>query len=231
MESKDRQPKEPSEPSFEQLSRFADEDLMRHLKAGHNDALAVLFDRYHRLILSVAFRILRDVSEAEDVMQSIFLEIWKAAGQFDASRGTTKVWLLQYAYHRSMNRRQYLSRRGFYDKGQVDDGESNPAETPLETSRPGQLACPEIYSLVHRGLDSLNHPQRRTLKLAHFEGMSLKEIAQYTGESLGNVRHYYYRGLSRLRALLLGGNGRRSGKGPQRAKQEIVGRGAADAEV
>src|SRR5204863_3181836 len=84
-------------------------------------ALAVLFDRYQRLIFKVALKILRDSGEAEDVMQSVFLEIMRVATQFDPQRGSTKVWLLQYAYHRSMNRRQLLIIRHFYDNADISD--------------------------------------------------------------------------------------------------------------
>ena len=120
MELVNGRPKEPCGLGFEELCRLSDPDLIAHLKDGHIDALAVLFDRYHRLILSVAFKILRDPSEAEDVMQSVFLEIHRVAGQFEAARGSAKVWLLQYAYHRSMNRREYLKVRGFYARDQQE---------------------------------------------------------------------------------------------------------------
>lgn len=108
---------EPCGLTFARLGQLTDEEIMAHVQAGHDDALTVLFDRYHRLVVSVAFKILRDLGEAEDVTQIVFLEIYKAAAQFDPSRGTTKVWLMQYAYHRSMNRRLYLKRRKFYDQG------------------------------------------------------------------------------------------------------------------
>src|SRR5579871_2886690 len=107
-------PKEPCGLGFDGLSKLADAQLLAHLTAGHNDALAILFDRYHRLVLSVAFKILRDPAEAEDVMQSVFLEIYRVASQFEESRGSAKVWLLLYAYHRSMNRREYLKVRGLF---------------------------------------------------------------------------------------------------------------------
>ena len=81
--------------------------------------LKTIFDRYHRLVLSVALKILRDVGEAEDLMQTVFLEIFKSAAQFDPSRGTLKVWILQYAYHRGMNRRQYLNIRNFYSNSDI----------------------------------------------------------------------------------------------------------------
>src|SRR6266852_9285241 len=102
--------------SYGELARLSDEALMLHLSTGHHDALAVLFDRYHRLVLNVALRILRDTGEAEDLMQSVFLEIFHTAAQFDPAKGATKVWILQYAYHRSFNRREYLNLRGLYER-------------------------------------------------------------------------------------------------------------------
>ncbi len=227
MGSVEGPPNEPCGQSFEQLSRLTDTDLMAHLRAGHNDALAVLFERYHRLILSVAHKILRNPAEAEDVMQSVFLEIYKVAGQFDASRGTAKVWLLQYAYHRSMNRREYLKLRGFYDRGQVEPRTPNPAEISAGNVAPGLLTLPEARCLVREGLESLNHSQRSVIHMAYFEDMPLKEIANKTGESLGNVRHHYYRALHRLRSLLLHSEANRNG----RTSNQVARQGAIDVEV
>ena len=68
--------KEPCDLSFEGLRSLADEVVIAHLRAGHGDALGVLFDRYHRLVLHVALKILHDVGEAEDVMQNVFMEIY-----------------------------------------------------------------------------------------------------------------------------------------------------------
>ncbi len=213
---------EPCGLTFAQLDRLTDEDLMVHLQAGHDDALAVIFERYHRLILSVALRILRDEGEAQDEVQAIFLEIYKVAGQFEASRGNTKIWLLQYAYHRSMNRRKYLQRRRFYD--QTSEILPDIVDTACFVSGTGLLARLEVRNLVREGLESLNHAQRKTLEMSYFDGMTLREIADQTGESLDNVRHHYYRGLSRLRSLLLTTN--RSGNGDMKAT--LVRRGVID---
>ncbi len=208
IESAEMRPrvKEPCGLSFAQLCKLSDENVLAHVEAGHDDALAVLFDRYHRLILSVALKTLRDLGEAEDVTQAVFLEIYKAAAQFDPARGTTKVWLLQYAYHRSVNRREYLKRRKFYeteDLEQVDRGlleRSQPAVIGSNT-----LTFQELRRLVRQALETLNQRQKRTIQLAYFEGMSLNDIAEHTGESLGNVRHNYYRGLQRLRSVVRDG--------------------------
>ena len=114
-----------------ELKRLPDESLMAHLQAGHADVLAIIFDRYYRLVLSVAMKILRDLGEAEDLMQSVFLEIFKSAVQFDPARGTLKVWILQFVYHRGMSRRQYLNLRNFYNNAEISEYE-------------GELQAPEV---------------------------------------------------------------------------------------
>ena len=225
------QPKEPCGLGFEQLGKLADPDLIAHLKAGHNDALAVLFDRYHRLILSVAFKILRDPAEAEDVMQSVFLELYRVAGQFEAERGSAKVWLLQYAYHRSMNRREYLKLRGFYSRDQQERSQANPAQIPTREAAPQLLTFPEVRCMVREAMESLNHSQQAVLHMAYFEDMPLKDIALSTGESLGNVRHHYYRALRRLRSLFLPGNTGRNNNRTRESPFEIASRGSIDVET
>src|SRR6516225_6610637 len=95
---------EPATSAFVPIPNMTDEDVMEQLRQGHPDALPILFDRFYRLVLKVALRILRDKGEAEDVTQDIFLEIFNKADQFDRSRGTAKIWILQYAYHWSLSR-------------------------------------------------------------------------------------------------------------------------------
>jgi RNA polymerase sigma-70 factor (ECF subfamily) len=170
---------------------------MVHLQAGHADVLSIIFDRYYRLVLSVAMKILRDVGEAEDLMQTVFLEIFKTAAQFDPARGTLKVWILQYAYHRGMNRRQHLNVRNFYKNSDIEEVQSELCRADVV-----HFNDQEIRHLVTQALRSLNETQSTVLKLAYFEGLSLKEIAERTDDNLGNVRHHYYRGLSRLRTVI-----------------------------
>jgi RNA polymerase sigma-70 factor, ECF subfamily len=188
---------EPCGMSLDELKYLSDESLMVHLQAGHADVLSIVFDRYYRLVLSVAMKILRDVGEAEDLMQTVFLEIFRTAAQFDPARGTLKVWILQYAYHRGMNRRQHLNVRNFYKNSDI-------AEVQSELFRADVVHFndQEIRHLVTQALRSLNETQSKVLKLAYFEGLSLREIAERTDDNLGNVRHHYYRGLSRLRAVI-----------------------------
>lgn len=195
---------------YDRLMGIADERLMRYLQDGHADALAVLFDRYHRLVMNVALRILRDVGEAEELMQSVFLEILRSADQFDSQKGTAKIWILQYAYHRSFNRRQYLSLRGFYV--------NEPEKMPVRTGTHGRhtLDALESAGTVQQALRQLNKMQRETLKLAFYDGLTMHEIADKTGETFDSVRHHYYRGLEKLRSLLCK-------TGPKRDRNSVQG--------
>lgn len=189
----------PPQLTLAELKLLTDDELMVQLQAGVNDALAVLFDRYHRLVFSIALRIVRDRSEAEDVTQNVFLEIYSSVAQFDPGKGTLKVWLLQYAYHRAFNWKGYLNRRNFYNQEGIE--ELDPAFYDGFFSV-GNYAPGELQRLLQQGLASLGAPQKRVIELANYEGLSMKEIANTTGDSLSNVRHHYYRGLQKLRSFI-----------------------------
>src|SRR5690242_8370078 len=95
--------------SFEDLCCLADEELVSHLEHQHTDAIAVLYQRYRRLIFVVAFRILRDRGEAEDIVQNVFVDLYRTSLRFDPTRGTAKIWILQFAYARSFRRKRQLA--------------------------------------------------------------------------------------------------------------------------
>ncbi len=183
------------------MQNLSDEDVMKQLCQGNPKALATLFDRFYRLVLKIALRILRDPGEAEDLMQDVFFEIFNKAAQFDPAKGSAKTWILQYAYHRSLNRRQYLALRNFYDRHQITEREVFESNSP-DTSWRG-LTFREWRRVIEQGLATLNEKQRKTLELVCFQGLLLNEIAERTEESLPNVRHHYYRGLQGLRKFLL----------------------------
>jgi len=198
-------------PNFAKLKALSDAELMAQLQSGCNDALAVLFDRYHRLVLSIALRIVRDPGEAEDVAQSVFLEIFRSVAHFDPARGTTKVWILQYAYHRAINRREHLNVRQFYDQTNMDEVETRLPKTPALL---GGFAPHELKHLIRQGLATLSGAQKQVVELVSYEGLSMQEIANKTGDTLVNVRHHYYRGLQKLRSFI--GDTREKGKAATR---------------
>lgn len=186
--------------SWEELCSASDDDLVRQLLSGCDDALAVIVDRYQRLVLSVALRIVKDPCEAEDVVQIVFVDIFKDMGRFDAARGTLKVWLLQYAYSRSINRRRYLKHRHFYSQIDVDEVEG----MNLASSRGGidGLTTAETARLIRQALGALNAKQQRAIECVYFEGLTIEEAAAHIGESVPALRHQYYRGLMKLREFI-----------------------------
>jgi RNA polymerase sigma-70 factor (ECF subfamily) len=184
--------------SKDPLQQLSDEEVMHAVQRGDGDAFAVLFDRFHRLVLVTALKIVRDVSEAEEVTQNVFFEIYRIAEKFDSAKGSLKVWLLQYAYHRSMNRRNYLVLRQFYNRPELDDV----LDWEEGTQGPPQLFSQEIARVVKEALGTLNEVQKRTIEMVFFEGLTLRDVSEKTKESLSNVRNHYYRGLERLRSCL-----------------------------
>ena len=182
------------------LQSCTDEELMEQLRTGQADALAVLFDRHYRLVFSVALRILHDHGEAEDLMQEVFLEIYRKVDNYDPDKGNAKTWILQYAYHRSLNRQKYLSIRNFYDGRQ--DSDVSQWELPQSPNGWNGLTYDDWAQVLEKGMASLSEKERTTLDLAYFQGLPLKEIAAQIDEPLGNVRNHYYRGLKKLRDFL-----------------------------
>jgi RNA polymerase sigma-70 factor (ECF subfamily) len=186
--------------SYADIKAMRDEALMELIKRGNHDAFAQLFDRYYRLVLSIAVRILRNRPEAEDLMQDVFFEIYRKGENYDPARGSAKSWIMRFAYSRSLNRLEYLTSRQFYNA---------PAVTDLHVLRHTEqlptwngLTADEWSKIIQEGLATLNEKQRDTLYLACTKGHSLKEISSLTNETLGNTRHYYYRGIKKLRQYL-----------------------------
>jgi RNA polymerase sigma-70 factor, ECF subfamily len=198
-----------------QLDRLPDEELMACLKEGQSDALAILFDRYQKLVLSIALKIVRDPGEAEDVTQTVFLDIYRAVAQFDPSKGNTKVWLMQYAYHRAINRRQHLRGREFYKNTELQ--EEDLETRPVEGHAIFRLSSPETQALVRESIAALSDKQRSVIEMACYEGLSMREIAERSGDSFVSVRHHYYRGLQALRSFISGDDKRTTGQGEKSA--------------
>lgn len=203
---------------YESLRVLDDVALMVEVQAKNGDALAVLFDRYQGMVRGVALRILRDEAESEDVLQNIFLEIYQRAGQFDPAKGKFIVWLLQYAYHRSIRRKNHLVVRQFYVNVAADD---------LSEFEQGRLrmyaeAPQECARFVREALALLTEPQRRTIEMVHFEGLNLKDVAARTEQTFSSTRHNYYRGMAKLKDHL---------RSVRKDPDEVAGLGANRAEA
>jgi RNA polymerase sigma-70 factor (ECF subfamily) len=193
-------PKESSDAPAE-----SDELLMAQVCAGDQESLARLFHRYAQAVRGVAYRVLRDTSEADDLVQDVFLLVQRDCRRFDCFKGPVRFWILQMASRRAISRRRYLTSRHFYTRLDLDDATNDLADPKaaaprFEDSIEGRLG----NGGLQRVFDALSENQRQTLRLHFMEGYTLDEIAAKLGQSRGNIKHHYFRGLERLRKEIFG---------------------------
>jgi RNA polymerase sigma-70 factor (ECF subfamily) len=174
-------------------------ELMDLMKSEDGHALKEIFHRWHRTVLGITWRIVRDYGEAEDVTQEIFFAVYEKARLYDSKKGSVKTWILQYTYHLAINRRQYLGVRKFFDKRNISIDDLNGEEPGYSPNGWRGLTSDEWAKILKRAMAGLSPSQQRVLELACFEGLRVPEISSQTGESLVQVRNHYYRGLSKLR--------------------------------
>jgi RNA polymerase sigma-70 factor, ECF subfamily len=197
--------------TVEQLGAGAqDEDLLTRIAVGDQEALGLLFQRYARVVRSIAARILRDAAEADDLVQDLFLFVQRKCSIFDRSKSSAGSWIVQMAYQRSIERRRYLATRHFYTRAEIESNASHVVGNPTVEN---DYSAEAVFGRngLQKVLAALSEDQRETLRLHFFEGYTLAEISEKLSQPLGNVRHHYYRGLDTLRKHMFGRKVRGSG--------------------
>lgn len=182
--------------------RDADLAAMRRMGEGDAGGLAELYDRHGRAMFSLAFRILRDQRDAEEVVQDVFAQAWRQAARYDTSRGVVVAWLLMMVRSRAIDR---LRAR----RGRPTLQEDHPAAlrqlsdeaTPVDVA----LLSAEQIGRVRAALEALPAAQRTAIELAFYEGLTHSEVAEQLEQPLGTVKTRIRMGLLRLRAALGGG--------------------------
>lgn len=166
-----------------------DAALIARMRAGDQNAMADLYDRYSGVVYGVALRVLANATAAEDVVQEVFLQLWRNPQAFDANRGWLAPWLAVIARNRAID---HLRRR---------PAEEDIDELPISTGvdLEGEAAQKLAVDKVRGALAQLPQEQRTTLEMAFFEGMTHTEIAGKTGEPLGTVKTRIRTGLLALR--------------------------------
>lgn len=181
-----------------EVADLSDEMLMDLVRVEDSGAVDVLFSRYSRLVYSIALRILHDAGEAEDVVLESFLYLFRKAALFEPARGSAKVWIVQVAYSRARDRKAHLIRRRFYRH--TDIGGDGLEETASgENDWDKKVEARVDFTRLYPAFEELTVNQRETIRLYYFDDLDLREISEKLSEPLGNVRHYFYRGLERLR--------------------------------
>lgn len=163
-----------------------DAALIARLRAGDENAMADLYDRYSGIVYGVALRVLRDTTAAEDLLQEVFLQLWRTPQAFQADRGRLAPWLAVIARNRAID---MLRKRPL-----EDDIAELPISTgvDLENVAARRLAVEKVRGV----LEGLPPEQRQSLEMAFFEGLTHTEIAAKTGDPLGTVK-------TRIRSALL----------------------------
>jgi len=177
-----------------------DEVLMARTVDGDKEALGCLFRRYARLVRAVGYKILRDDSEADDLLQDVFLFIHQKSAVFDGSKSSPRSWIVQMAYQRAIDRRRYLDSRHFYAQVDLEDV-GNELSGPGGRAGRYENSIEEVLGRVGLGnvFGVLSEIQRQTLGLHLLDGYTFEEIAAKLDQSRGNVKHHYFRGLEKLR--------------------------------
>lgn len=172
---------------------------MSAIANGDRRALADLYDRYASTMLAVGIRILRDRREAEDVVHDVFLEAWRRAGDYEASRGTVRTWLLIRMRSRALDRRK---------SARVSRSAPLEAAAPRLSHDDPSLAADGAR--IRDALAALPPEQRAVIELGYFEGLSSSEIATRVDAPVGTVKSRVAAALVKLRAGLRPAGGRSS---------------------
>ena len=172
--------------------------LLKAIAARNEAALAELYDRYRAILFGLLMRILNNREEAEDVLQEVFLQVWRKANDFDENRGRPFTWLVTLARSRGIDRLRTLAARDrVVEAGarEVSEEVSDAATDAFKSEQRG---------LVTKALSQLPDEQKRPLMLAYFDGLTQSEIAARLGAPLGTVKTRMRTGLMNLRELLAG---------------------------
>jgi len=161
-----------------------DSTLFEHIVKGDEAALSALYGRYAGMLYAMLLRILNDTGAAEEVLQDLFLQVWRGAGRFDASRGTLAAWLLVMGRSRALSRLRTRNRRKMLEHRGDFCFEAVPSSQDLED----EAMRMQLSERVREALANLPLKQREAVELAYFEGMTQAEIAARTGSPLGTVK-------------------------------------------
>jgi RNA polymerase sigma-70 factor (ECF subfamily) len=182
----------------------SDAALVERLAAGDARAMEVLYDRYSRPAYGLARRITGEAVFAEEVVQEVFLALWRDPAKYDPARGGFASWLLAATHHKAVDavrREETLRKRRAQSAEEAEYYAAAPADGPAVEDAVWIRLRGER---VRRALGTLPAPQRQALTLAYFGGYTQREIAALTGTPLGTVKTRMLAGMRRLRDLLDG---------------------------
>ena len=173
-----------------------DVELLKAIAAKDDGALGRLYDGYRLILFGVLMRILNNREEAEDVLQEVFLQVWRRAGDFDENRGRPFTWLVTLARSCGIDRLRSLASRERVAMAGANEASEEVSDAATDAIRSEQRG------VVNDALSQLPEDQKRPLMLAYFDGLTQSEIAMQLGAPLGTVKTRMRSGMMKLRELL-----------------------------
>jgi RNA polymerase sigma-70 factor, ECF subfamily len=188
----------------QRADELSDEQLMARLDGPEVEAaLSELYDRYSRTVYGVGIKILGDRSSAEELVQEVFLKVWRSSGTFDPSRASFSTWLYRVTRSCALD----LYRKRAHRVHQIPDGETHVVTTRDSSAGPQEVVDESWLSWrVSRALEVLDAPHKEVINLAYFEGFSQREISERTGVPLGTVKSRTANAFKKLRRELAVGD-------------------------
>jgi len=188
-------------PNDELYREMSDEELMQRLVLRDLEAFRALYSRYSSLVYSAALRVVRDAQIAEDMVQEIFLRLWRKPESYTAQRGKFATWLTSVTRNRAVDEVRSRGRRFRHETASPEEAER---ELPgPETDNPALTAeLADQRRLILTALSRLPAEQRQTIEMAYFGGLTQQEISERLGQPLGTVKTRIRLGMQKLRAAL-----------------------------
>jgi RNA polymerase sigma-70 factor (ECF subfamily) len=188
-------------PDTANLSDLTDAELVSRVAFGTAEALEVLYERYSRVVLSFAFRILGDRAGAEELLQEVFLRTWRQAANFSQSKGSFVTWLLSITHNMAIDEIRKRNRRPI--RANTDDpmlmlANMRDTDTPVYE----RAVLNSVREEIGTALGQLPVAQRTAIEMAYFQGLTQREIAEQVGEPLGTIKTRMRLGMRKLRDLL-----------------------------
>ncbi len=170
------------------------------MAAGDEQALGVLYDRWHAMVHAVVVRVLREREDVDSVVEEAFFQAWRQADRYAEGRGSVQTWLLTIARSRALDRVRAVRR---LREDPLETGFDGQVSMQVSSSDPGRdVEVSERRAIVRDALASLPDEQRQALELGYYGGLSQSEIADHTGQPLGTVKTRMRLAMQKLRDRL-----------------------------
>lgn len=174
--------------------------LLKRMAAGDEQALGVLYDRWHAMVHAVVVRVLREREDVDSVVEEAFFQAWRQADRYAEGRGSVQTWLLTIARSRALDRVRAVRR---LREDPLETGFDGQVSMQVSSSDPGRdVEVSERRAIVRDALASLPDEQRQALELGYYGGLSQSEIADHTGQPLGTVKTRMRLAMQKLRDRL-----------------------------